>query len=53
MVGRPSSQTLAISNQTTNAPDTTLASKISVVSFDQGKNVKKLGSKEKGKNKNK
>ncbi len=52
MTGRPSGQTLAISNQTTNAPDNTLTSEINVVSSDKGKNEKQPGSK-KGKNKKK
>ncbi len=46
---RPSSQTLAISNQTSN----TLSSKINVVSSDKGKNEKQHGSKKKGKTKKK
>ena len=37
---RPSSQTLDISNKTSNTPDNTLASEINVVSFDKGKNEK-------------
>ena len=40
MAGRSSSQTLAISNQTINAPDNTLTSEINVVSSDKGKNEK-------------
>lgn len=53
MEGRPSGQTLSISNQTTNAPDNTLDSKINDVSSEKGKNEKKLGSKKKEKNKKK
>ena len=37
MVGRPSIQTLTITNQTTNASKNTLASKINVVSCNKGK----------------
>ena len=53
MAGRPSGQTLAITNQTTSAPDNTLTSKINVMSSDKGKNEKQLGGKKKGKNKKK
>ena len=49
----PSGQTLAISNQTTNASETTLASEINAMSSDKGKNPKQPGSKKKGKNKRK
>jgi len=50
---RPSSQTLSISNQTSNTPDNTFAFKINVVLSDKGKNEKQLGSKKNGKTKNK
>ena len=36
--GRPSGQTLSITNQTTNASENTLASEVNAISFDKGKN---------------
>jgi len=53
MAGRPSGQTLAITNQTTNASENSLTSEVNSVSFDKGKNQKKPGGKKKGKNKKK
>lgn len=53
MTGRPSDETLAISNQTSNASDNTLASKIIFVSSDKGKNEMQPRRKKKGKNKKK
>ena len=50
---RPSSQTLSISNQTSNRVDNTLSSEINVMSSDKGKNQKQPGGKKKGKNKKK
>jgi len=38
--GKPSGQTLPISNQTFNASESTLTSEINVVSFEKGKNLK-------------
>ena len=40
MAGRPYGQTIAISNQTSNASDNTLAIEINVVSSDKGNNEK-------------
>ena len=51
IAGRPSGQTLAISNQTSSLSDNTPASEINVVSFDKGKNENLPGGKKKGKNK--
>lgn len=53
IAGRPSSQTLVISNQTSSASYNTLASEINVVSYEKGKNEKKPRSKKKGKAKKK
>lgn len=50
-VGRPSGQTLSISNQTSNAPDNTLVSKINVMSSNNGKNENQPGSKKNRKTK--
>lgn len=49
--GRPSGQTLFVSNQATNASENTLASKINVVSSDKGKNLNEPTGKKMGKNK--
>ena len=49
LVGRPSGQTLAITNQTTNALENTLASEVNVMSSDKGKNQKQPGGKKRGK----
>lgn len=51
--GRPSGQTLSISNQTSSASDNTPASEINFVSSDKGKNERQPGSKKKGKFKKK
>lgn len=51
--GRPSGQTLSISNQTSNESNNTLASQINVASSNKGKNEKQPGSKKNGKNKKK
>ena len=48
---RPSSQTLASSNQTFNTPDNTLSFEINVMSYDKGKSEKQPRSKKKGKTK--
>ena len=50
---RPSSQILSISNQTSNTPDNTLASKINVMLSNKDKNEKKPRSKKMGKTKKK
>lgn len=47
--GRPSSQKISISNQTSSASDNTLSSEVNVMSSDKGKNEKQLASKKKGK----
>jgi len=49
--GRPSSKNLVVSNQTTNALETTLTSETNGMSSDKDKNPKQLGRNKKGRKK--